>query len=364
MSQTTVLDLLHRIKALQGSEAHLFAPAGLFPSYRKNDNLGYRRADNSIYFTASIAMTLLMVADRLSPEELKVIRAIVSTVERALPDYQNKERPYLYNFYPKKPKHHFRDGRLLHRLTYFALADDADDTSVIHLLKLLKNNSAENRLQGKNAIDYYRMRTLSKVDQRNHLPIDYRGFSAHGTWCGTERMTLVYDVCVICNVLALAAKTNTEHTDIENDSYSFINYCLTSRDLIDKPYKTSNYYADPFINLYHVARLYAVSPDGLDYSQLVKLHGELLIRPMNLIQKIMMSSAAAMLGLGPQKVDFTNDQVITAAHHHSSFIAPMLGSTTLGLLNKLAPAKISWLTYHCEAYCLALAAESLLLSGQ
>lgn len=358
-STVSVETLLSRLQSMQSSQSSKYFPAQLFIGQRRNPYFFYDRQDNNVFFTAAIALTLQQAKANLPGIHLPIITDIVESCITAFDHYLDKSTGFRYNFYPKRSGHQFRNGNILHRFKYFELADDVDDTSIIHLVNIKHQLTEATLAKAKNAIEFYRTRTLSKSESRSHLPESHQKYLAHGTWCGSDRMTLVYDFCVMCNALLLFEALELESTSIELDSYDFINRCLETGDLWKHPYQTSNYYADPVISLYHAARLYEKAPERMSYDSLTESYEQIQNQASNLIQQLMMATSALRLGLPSNSLVFSMEQLKEDSNQHSYFIAPMLGSTTSGLLNALAPLRISWLTYHCEAYGIALALEYL-----
>jgi hypothetical protein len=157
----------------------------------------------------------------------------------------------------------------------------------------------------------------------------------------------------------LAESTKVLKTQIEYDTYDFINLCLTNADLLQRPFKSSNYYADPVISIYHICRLNELAPDMISKELILKTIHQIDQESLNPIQTIMLNTAAHRIGMEAPALELNISEIAHAASTHSCFIAPMLGSTTSPFLNALASNRLSWLTYHCEAYCYALALENL-----
>ena len=131
-AQKDIDRLIERI-ALCQLQGDKFFPEGIFPSYRQNKYLFYKRPDTNIFYTATIVFILHQVRHKVSEKSQAIIDKIAEKAIKNYPNFQNKDGLKTYNFWQTKPSNHFPNGLIFRHLDHFRIPDDIDDTALIYL---------------------------------------------------------------------------------------------------------------------------------------------------------------------------------------------------------------------------------------
>lgn len=354
---------------MQQKQTEGFYEQGIFRSTRSHSYFPYKRDDNNIFFSVLIALILNRYKTYLRADLAEEINQIVLKVLSATQHYKSNLTPGFYNFYLTDGSPHYPNGRILQNHKHFRLADDADDTALIHLLKLEYYSQKGQQEQVKeeciSVLNKLAAHNQSKGDRKEHLPASFRDFSAYGVWCGTPAMPLEYDICVLSNVLCLVFASKKPLRQIDFDSLKIIDRAITTGALTTRPFKWSYTYAHPALIFYHLARLSTYLPKSEEYLSIADLKKQVLAyqtERLSLYHRMLVDIALHKLGKHPSLLDLGIDRLHLVSDNNTFFYAPMLAGTSLGFLNAFAKAKITWLSFNCKAHTLALAVEYLLLT--
>ncbi len=347
--------LITQLFALQSTVEGPFS-AGLFPSYRVQPQwLGYKRADDNVFLTACTIFTLQGIRDRVSPESRALIEQMTRRSIGAYPLFQNKDGLYTYNFWPTRPSRHFPNGHVLHRFDHFRIPDDIDDTAMVFLTQ---PPAPETLLWLKTKLAQHANGTQLTI--RNTFP-DYRNLRAYSTWFG-KNMLIDFDACALSNMLYLIFRHNLPLNEHDTDSLTLLADMIRSGRYMSDPFRCAPHYARTPLILYHIVRLLA----AFRPPELVAVQPQLLTdaraqlaratRPMD---RVILSTTLLRLGKTPPELDLTGIEQSFPTFHF--FIAGMLTAYEHPTLNKLATSPFVQMRWTCEAHCLALVTEYLIL---
>ena len=185
-AQTHIDILIERI-ALCQSRGDKFFPEGIFPSYRQNNYLFYKRPDTNIFYTATIVFILNQIKHKVSEKSQTIIKEITEKAIKNYPDFQNKDGLKTYNFWQTKPSKHFPNGFIFRHLDHFRIPDDIDDTSLVYLTLP----------QSKKDVIW-----LKEKLKLHTVPSLGVGGAVYSTWFG-KNMPIEFDVCALCNLMYL-----------------------------------------------------------------------------------------------------------------------------------------------------------------
>ena len=351
--------LINQIGALQiDPPDHPYFQKGMFPSHRFNAFWNYKRADENSYYSAIIGFTLQQIKQHLTgPQQMKIDN-ICKNIHPNFDRYRSPSTSFAYNFYQTQPKKHYPNGYFFSCFNHFALADDADSSVMINLAKGLDRTSAT-------ALH----NTIASFANGNRkwsqkLPDHYRKLRVYGIWLGTGVMPIEVDFSVVCNVLFFVFYHQLELKKEDEDSMEYILTALQTKDFSQNPFKVGPIYPSPFVMLYHAARLYTILPGQWKEKMIAPINKaieEIADQPNTLIDKILFETSKHKLGQTTTAVQWDLLQLEKESPHFSFFIAPMLSGTSNPLFNNLMPFKLFQMFSSCEAYCLCLALEHLLL---
>ncbi|WP_233207776.1 hypothetical protein [Siphonobacter sp. BAB-5405] len=347
--------ILKHLLSLQ-SQGDAYYPAGLFPSQRLKTELGYRREDSNIFFTAITVFTLQEIRTRLSPESQQCVDTITTQAAATYPLYQNKDGLATYNFYQTQPSRHFPNGRLMHRTRHFKLPDDVDDTVMIYLIT--PRTPEENQwLKAKLRAHANTVKGWAETG-----PQAFRKKKIYSTWFG-ENMPIDFDTSTLSNVLLWVFRQHLPLDAFDEDVLVFIDYSIRSGEYLKNPLELSAYYATTPLIMYHVGRLLAEVPVLPDCR-------ERLIQDMKAYQcrtfmdQIMLATTLLRLGeTVPALIpaDWSLKTLIQKSRNHYFSIAPLLNYYPQ--TRWLASWKLSHINWECPAHSLALVAEYLALQS-
>ncbi|MDZ7897142.1 MAG: hypothetical protein U5N85_03825 [Arcicella sp.] len=350
--------LIQKIAHLQDTADRRYFPEGIFESYRSNKYLRYHRPDTNVFFTAITVFILNNIKEKLSPESQKLVEQITEKAVKSYDLFKNKDGLNTYNFFQTNPSKHFPHGNILHRFNYFKIPDDIDDTAMIYLTKPHTQEEAK-WLQNK-LIQH--SNEYSKTI-RNTFP-EYQNLKAYSTWFG-KNMYIEFDVCALSNMIYCLLYYGLELDEYGQDSVKYIQQVILSNQYIDQPFRVAHQYARTPLIMYHVMRLmnkfhipeleicreklendilYYLKKDDLSFWDRILLeiaHGG---KNKNVVKQF-------HLGLNLHDVK-----------EFPFFIAGFLTAYENSLLYKLASSPLFHIQWTCEAHCLALLAERMVIS--
>lgn len=336
---------------------------GLFWSERFHRTFGRVRVEDNIFFSASIAYTLLELRAGMKADHQEMVDEIVAGVRSQYPNYEGRSTPYHYGFYKPEIGAQYPGGTFLSNLRHFALPEDADDTAMVSLT--LESVSAERVEAVRKALH-----TLHNTGRKSvrGLPERYAKLPAYATWLGTGRMPIELEICVMCNVLLTTFRWDCPLSTQDLASLEFIRIALDTRDVLDRPHIVSNTYPEPAVILYHVARLVAAMPHPdahLNMDVLSERIEEQFGRESELLHRVMLVNARCLIGQQPNPVDWVEGgwELKESLDDFAFFRGPMLSGTNNRLLNAMKFWKLSHLQWRCEAWGKTLLLEQEVRCG-
>ncbi len=335
------IDILIERIALCQSQGDSFFPKGIFPSYRQNKYLFYKRPDTNIFYTATIVFILNQIKHKVSEKSQKIIEEITAKAIENYPDFQNKDGLRTYNFWQTKPSNHFPNGLIFKHLDHFRIPDDIDDTALIYLtLPHTKEDVV-----------------WLKEKLKLHTATDASG-AVYSTWFG-KNMPIEHDVCALCNLMYLFEKHQLPYNEYDKAVFGFLQEVILQEKYISDPFKVAHNYATTPLIIYHYARLlgdFKIPKLEICREKLIEKVRELLDNEEVEMNKVILE--IALLKLDKSKEVFKHHLPITI--HHSPFtyfIAGLLSSYKNPILYFFAPMKLTQMEWKCEAHDLALLVE-------
>lgn len=343
--------IIQRIARLQES-------TGLFPSVRRNDRIGYQRADTNVFFTACTVFTLKNLRHAVAAEAQKQLDQLTERAVAAYPAFQNKDGLATYNFWPTKPSRHFPNGYVFRHFEHFRIPDDIDDTAMVYLTT--EPTPAEQQWlkqklsQHANGSSRYQIRNTYR---------DYQSLRAYSTWFG-KNMGIDFDACALSNILYCVYRYNLPRNQHDIDSLTYLRSVVSSGRYVSEPFRCAPHYARTPLIIYHLARLIA----AFDIPELESIRPRLIddaYREManapNRVEKIMLATALIRLGESPLPIPINGiEQDIDTFHF---FIAGLLTAYEQPLLRRFADRPLMQMRWQCEAHSWALVTEYLVLSS-
>lgn len=345
-------EILEKIASLQSGGERYFPP-GLFPAYRTNSMLGYRRPDTNLFFSVISVFTLQTISRHFTDQKLvDIVENIKGKVVANFPEFRNKDGSGTYNFWRTRPPDHFPNGYLLRHFDHFRLPDDADDTAMVYLTG---SPTKEDLLWLKEKLAFHANGTKRRI--MNTYP-EYSGLSAYSTWFG-KNMYIELDACVLSNVLYCLYYYKLPFNQHDQDSLMYIRSVIESGRYQSDPFRCAHQYPRTPLIIYHVARLIA----GFDPLILKKIKPGLIETCQSLLEKevhpmdrILLSTSLLRFGIKPAVV---NIGTYTAEDFKGFwfFIAGLLTGVEHRWLYKVARSSFFHMHWECEAHCWALLAE-------
>ena len=245
--------LIQRIAAQQAG-GDTFFNVGIFPSYISNTaSFSKHKKDNNIFFTALVDYTLR----NLHKERLVDSTAYNIIHSRALLAYlyfKNKKGRSTYNFWRTDTTYTFPYTNWIYKVKKnTALPDDMDDT----VLSLLAQGTDSSTAAAVHA--QMQQYINDSMAEAKAIEKSYRQYKAYSVWYG-KHFPVVFDVCVLSNVLHFVQQYNIHWTAADSASLNVILLSIKSGDYIRKPLSISPYYGNTSIILYHLARLMSDKP--------------------------------------------------------------------------------------------------------
>jgi hypothetical protein len=342
---------LEQIERLQSNGDQHF-PEGIFPAYRANPLIGYRRPDTTIFFSAIICFTLRSIGQEADGEAQITINRICDAVKQNYPDFRNKDGLKTYNFWKTRPSRHFPNGYLFHRYEHFRIPDDVDDTSFIYLTT---EPSGEELQWLKNKLPLHA--NGAKQTVRNTFA-EYKSLKAYSTWFG-KKMYVEFDACVLSNLMYCILNYGLETNIHDEDSLVYIRSVIETDRYITAPFRCAHQYPRTPLIIYHVARLIATfDPPMLRpvREKLIKDAARILTMTENAMDQVILSTSLMKLGVKTERI---------AVEHFSKddfkgfyfFIAGLLTAYENPLLYRIAVSPLFHMHWLCEAHCWTLLAE-------
>ena len=353
LSHSENIDALIERIALCQSRGDAFFPDGIFPSYRHNKYLFYRRPDTNIFYTATIVFILNQVLEKVSAKSQTIIKNITDKAIKNYPYFQNKDGLKTYNFWQTKPSKHFPNGKIFKHFDHFRIPDDIDDTALIYLTL---PHSIEDVLW------------LKEKVKLHCSPLVLRGGGIYSTWFG-KNMPIEHDVCALCNLMYLFEKHQLPHNEYDEAVFVFLREVILQEKYISNAFEVAHNYAKTPLIIYHYARLlggFKIPQMEVCRENLIAKTKQLLDTELNMMNRVILETS--LLKLDKNQKNIIHPQQLLHSPftiHHSPFtyfIAGLLSSFKNPILYFFAPFKITQMEWKCEAHELALILERTLAS--
>lgn len=355
----SVDELIEKIYQIQSNADRKFWKNGIFPNYRLNKNLNYKRPDNSIFFTASIVFLLNNIKQLVSEKSAKTIELIVKNAIKNYPAYQSISEGNIYNFYPTNPSQHFGNGLIFKHFKHFQLPHDADDTALIYTTSSF---SKEDNIWLQNKLAKHSNQRTKKI--KNTFE-EHKNLNAYSTWFG-KNMAIEFDAVVLSNILYSQLSANLTLDEYGRASWDYIKDIIISNKYVSNPFATAHNYAKTSLIGYHVGRL--ITKFALPETEKVKekLAEDLLNifkKQENIsIDNLLISSTLCRLNI-EHKFQYSINDFIKQIENYNFFIAGLLSSYENTVLHKMAQLPIFLIHWSCPAHTLALIVENIVLKN-
>lgn len=343
---------IHRIKSLQSTGKQSGFSAGLFPSFRSNPLVGYRRPDETIFFPAITAFTLRSIAPDTDAETQQAIGTILEGVKRNFPDFRNKDGLLTYNFWKTKPSRHFPGGHIFRHFEHFRIPDDVDDTAFIYMLS---EPGERDRIWLKEKLSLHANGAGQRI--RNTYP-EYQQLQAYSTWFG-KNMYIEFDVSVLCNLLYGIHYLGLPLNRNDEDAFAYIRSVIETDRYRTEPFRCAHQYPRTPLIMYHVARLIgAFAPAALEplREKLVADIREELGNVASPMDRVILSTSLLRLGVETERIAVEKLTVEDFKGFYF-FIAGLLTAYEHPILYRIATLPVFHMYWTCEAHCWALLAE-------
>jgi len=342
--------LIERI-ALCQTQGDAFFPDGIFPSYRHNKYLFYRRPDTNIFYTATIVFILNHIKGKVSAKSQTIIKYITEKAIKNYPDFQNKDGLKTYNFWKTKPSKHFPNGKIFKHFDHFRIPDDIDDTALIYLTL---PHSKEDVLWLKEKVKLHSL-PAPKEEKYSIPPLGVRGL-VYSTWFG-KNMPIEHDVCALCNLMYLFEKHQLPHNEYDEAVFVFLRDVILQERYINNAFKVAHNYANTPLIIYNYARLlgdFKIPQIEVCREKLIVKIKQLLDNELNTMNRVILETSLLKLDKSETVVNY---QLSINNYQFTYFIAGLLSSYENPILYFFAPFKITQMEWQCEAHELALIVE-------
>lgn len=351
-----ITEILNKIRTLQSGGEGYFPP-GLFPAYRTNAKIGYRRPDTNIFFSAISAFTLQSIRPLLPEKDSEeAVDDIVSKVVQNYPAFKNKDGLNTYNFWRTRPSDHFSNGYIFRHFEHFRIPDDIDDTAMVYLT----THPAPEELD-------WLKRKLSqhangaKKWAKNTYP-EYAKLRAYSTWFG-KNMYIELDACVLSNMLYCLYRYQLPFNQHDQDSLLYIRSVIESGRYKSEPFRCSHQYPRTPLIIYHVVRLIAAfEPLLLNRikPELIETCQSMLAGDLHPMDRVLLSTSLLRLGIRTPALEVENFRK-EDFQGFWFFIAGLLTAYEYKWLYKIAYSDWVHMFWECEAHSWVLIAEYMAL---
>lgn len=233
-------------------KADTFYQEGLFPSQRIGKKDQYE--DNTLFYSALIANTLMSLSERVSPEDAELIDSIVLKVQNNMWRYRSRRGRATYNFWQTNPDIPHPNGPAKYQAEKYKIPDDFDDTSMIGLLI---HDEEEVRQIRQEMIRY----TSARKKKVKTALKPYRRSEAYGVW-HADKWKQEFDICVMSNSLRLVFGKGFDLNRYDSATITMIKH-MVGQDLHkEKPFLISPFYPRTAIILYHLTSLITADARG------------------------------------------------------------------------------------------------------
>ncbi|WP_229247922.1 hypothetical protein [Dyadobacter sandarakinus] len=342
---------IDQIEKLQ-SKGDRYFPEGIFPAYRINTGIGYRRPDTTVFYSAVICFTLQRIRPQADAETASRIDDICKKVIQNYPDFRNKDGLKTYNFWKTRPSAHFPNGHIFRHFDHFRIPDDIDDTAFVYLTT---NPHPDELTWLKQKLALHANGPNRPI--RNTFP-GYQQLRAYSTWFG-KNMYTEFDASVLCNMLYCILHYRLPLNQHDHDSLAYIRSVIETGRYRSVPFRCAHQYPRTPLIIYHVARLIAAfDPPELTgiKPQLVDGARQILHTSTSPMDRVILSISLMRLGEATVRIPVES---FTPADFRGFyfFIAGLLTAYEHPLLYRLSVMPLFHMHWICEAHCWTLLAE-------
>lgn len=344
--------LLQKLDQLQLESHQQGYLEGVFASQRIHAFFPYKREDENIFFSAAIVYFLQENLDFFSDDDQKKAHAIIKKTLKCYPSFKNFQGGITYNFFKTNPMDFFPNGKIMRHFRFFKLADDADDTAYIYLTSLQKDSNKLKRLLIKHANGTNKWNTCNLKK--------YRHLKTYSVYFG-KNMHLETDACVICNILLFTLESNNLSIQ-DQDSLTYLQQIVTSKDYIKYPYLVSPCYPTTSQIAYHIARLISKHPNQPLLSDLKnKLITDLtyvIKKRVSFVNLLLYNNALLLLNVKPKhNLNYKLDKVLKQTNYFYTSAPLMIPKLWVRKLQKYPFANFLGLRTTCKGYTTMLLLE-------
>jgi len=354
----SVHKLLRQIEDQQLNNDAFFMP-GIFPSY-VSDKKMYKelRKDNNVFYTAAIGYTLRTLKPRLDSTDQVIADSIMARCERSVIPFKNKKGRETYNFWRTDSAYRLPYLRGMHINKKNMLDDDPDCTSIC----LLSSNASPSNASEAHAV-------MQEYANDRHNPTNttfsrYKSYEAYSTWLG-EKLPVVFDICVLSNVLTLVQSYDLKWTKADSASLDLILATLRYKDHITHPAMVAPYYGNTSVILYHLARLMSIKPiPALEQrkAELVNEAAEQLEKSTNELEKMILAIALMKWNSKSLPAGINSDQI--TKNDLPFFIGNIPSIFSFTIRKALSKKEIGFYYHYCPAYNNVLLLEYQMLKNK
>lgn len=348
--------LIQRI-ALCQSRGDAFFADGIFPAYRHNKYLSYRRSDANIFYTATIVFILNQVKAKVSVKSQLIIEQITEKAIKNYPDFRNKDGLKTYNFWQTKPSKHFPNGLIFKHFDHFRIPDDIDDTALVYLTL---PHSKEDVRWLKEKVKLHSP-PAPKGGVASILTLRIREF-VYSTWFG-KNMPIEHDACALCNLMYLFERHQLPHNTYDEAVFAFLREVILEEKYINDTFEVAHNYATTPLIIYHYARLlgdFEILQLEICREKLIRKTLQLLDSEVSIMNQVILETSLMKLDKNKTIINYQSSmgEVSFDKQPFTYFIAGLLSSYQNPILYALAPLKITQMQWTCEAHELVLVLEN------
>ena len=334
---------------------------GVFPSYISGtQKFKQRKKDNTIFYNVLIDYLLTDYQDLLSPENKILADSIKKHTVQLLPQFKNIKSRNTYNYWRTDSSFKFPYTFWIPLLRgHVTLPDDMDDT----VLGLLAGDAPDSVAE---EIHRLMQQYTNQSDKLKTTYSTYKNYKTYSTWYG-KKVPVVFDVCVLCNVLSFVQKYHLPFTVADSAAVQLLVKTIETNDYIKHPQFVSPYYGKTSLILYHLSRLMQTGriPELEKLKpQLIEEAKEQLKISDNMLEKIILSSSLMKWGEVPAIIELPPVSEIESVIEKNSmpfFIGNIPSYLKQPLRENMIDKNILLFYHYCPAWNDALLLEYLLL---
>jgi hypothetical protein len=359
---SSIINFLIKRIAIQQVRQDAYFFKGIYPSYiSKRNKFSTKKKDNNIFFNSLIAYTLNDIKPFVSKQNNISIDTMLTNARPLYAKFKNKKRD-TYNFWRTDSAFDFPFPTVFNLFSKDVSLPDDMDCTALSLLALGADDSTAKAVH-----KLMQGFTNSKDNKVRSVISLYDTLAAYSTWFGIK-FPVVFDVSVLCNVLAFVQIYNLPWTKADSASLEVIIKTIRNDYHISKPVYASPVYPKTSLILYHIARLMKIKKipalEALK-KKLVTDAAKELAYTDNLMEKIILSNSILKWGYSPPELVLPaiNEIEKSVEQNNFTFFIANLPSYFKDILKLLATRQhLGFYNYYCPAYNDALLLEYLILT--